>query len=139
MSSRSLTPPPASTDADLETTAELPVLDPPAAAAAAEEAHGATDTWAALPQLRPEDERHLETKLEALSAELRSAQQLLHNKGDRLRELDRAVRQCDMHGIANDGDIFNVREFCWIHCRNQERVPNSCGTGLRRSLRVSPS
>jgi chromosome segregation ATPase len=91
MSSRSLTPPPASTDADLETTAELPVLDPPAAAAAAaaEEAHGATDTWAALPQLRPEDERHLETKLEALSAELRSAQQLLHNKGDRLRELER--------------------------------------------------
>ena len=89
MSSRSLTPPPASTDADLETTAELPVLDPPAAVAAVEEAHGATDTWAALPQLRPEDERHLETKLEALSAELRSAQQLLNTKGDRLRELER--------------------------------------------------
>ena len=67
MSSRSLTPPPASTDADLETTAELPVLDPPDAVAAAEEAHGTTDTWAALPQLRPEDERQLESKVEALS------------------------------------------------------------------------
>jgi hypothetical protein len=73
MSSRSLTPPPASTESDLETTAELPVLDPPGAVAAAEEAHGATDTWAALPQLRSEDGGS-PGKVEGLSGELRSAQ-----------------------------------------------------------------
>jgi chromosome segregation ATPase len=88
MSSRSMTPPPASHNADLDSTAELPVLDPPAAARADDE-HSATDTWVSLPQLRPEHERHLEATLEAMSAELRSAQQLLHSKADRLLQLER--------------------------------------------------
>jgi chromosome segregation ATPase len=88
MSSRSMSPPPASPGADLDSTAELPVLDPPAAPAAADE-HTSTDTWAALPQLRPDHEQHLEKTLEAMSAELRSAQQLLNSKGDRLSELER--------------------------------------------------
>jgi chromosome segregation ATPase len=87
MSSRSLTSPPAANESDLDSTAELPVLDPPAAAAAAPE-HSATDTWAALPQLRPEAQQQLEATLERLSAELRVAQQLLQTKGDRIRELE---------------------------------------------------
>src|SRR5580704_2070413 len=88
MSSRSMSPPPASPEADVDSTAELPILDPPAAHAT-DEQHGSTDTWASLPQLRPENERRLEATLEAMSAELRSAQQLLHSKTDRLRDLER--------------------------------------------------
>jgi chromosome segregation ATPase len=91
MSSRSMSPPPPpSGEADLESTAELPVLDP-AAAPEADEKHTSTDTWAVLPQLhlRSEGERHLEATLEAMSAELRSAQQLLRSKGERLVELER--------------------------------------------------
>ena len=51
--------------------------------------HSSTDTWVALPQLRPEHERHLEATLEVMSAELRSAQQLLHSKTDRMGQLER--------------------------------------------------
>jgi hypothetical protein len=83
-----MSPPPASPEADVDSTAELPILDPPAAHAT-DEQHGSTDTWASLPQLRPENERRLEATLEAMSAELRSAQQLLHSKTDRLRDLER--------------------------------------------------
>jgi chromosome segregation ATPase len=82
-----MSPPPASGEADLDSTAELPVLDPVPAALADE--HTSTDTWAALPQLRPDHEQHLERTLEAMSAELRSAQQLLNSKADRLTELER--------------------------------------------------
>ncbi len=99
MSSRSMTPPPASHDADLDSTAELPVLDPPAAAHADDE-HSATDTWASLPQLRPEHERHLEATLEAMSAELRSAQQLLHSKSDRLLQLEREREEAQSATLA---------------------------------------
>ena len=88
MSSRSMTPPPVSPNADLDSTAELPVLDP-AVAISTDEEHSSTDTWASLPQLRPEHERHLEATLEAMSAELRSAQQLLHGKTDRMVQLER--------------------------------------------------
>jgi chromosome segregation ATPase len=82
-----MSPPPASGEADLESTAELPVLDPVPPAPADE--HTSTDTWAALPQLRPDHEQHLEKTLEAMSGELRSAQQLLNSKADRLSELER--------------------------------------------------
>ncbi|HTT43850.1 MAG TPA: FHA domain-containing protein [Steroidobacteraceae bacterium] len=87
MSSSSLTSPPVTAEADLDSTAELPVLDPPSAAAEPE-AHTSTDTWAALPQLRPEGEPQLQAALERLSGELRVAQQLINTKGDRIRELE---------------------------------------------------
>jgi chromosome segregation ATPase len=99
MSSRSLPPPPAAQTADLENTAELPVLDPPPAHDA-DDAHTSTDTWASLPQLHPEHERQLQTQLEAISAELRSAQQLLHNKSDRLAELEREREEARAAGLA---------------------------------------
>ncbi len=87
MNSRSTSPPPAASQADLESTAELPVLDPVPPAVAEE--HARTDTWASLPQLRPDREQHLEKTLEVMSAELRVAQQLLNSKADRLSELER--------------------------------------------------
>ncbi len=100
MSSRSMTPPPAADEADLESTAELPVLDPPVARAAEEE-HSATDTWAVLPALRPEHDAQLAATLEAVSAELRSAQQLLNSKTDRLIQLERERDEAHAAGAAS--------------------------------------
>jgi chromosome segregation ATPase len=94
-----MSPPPASPEADLESTAELPVLDP-AVAPEGHDEHGSTDTWAALPQLRPDSERHLEATLEAMSAELRSAQQLLNSKSDRLRDLERERDEAQSEATA---------------------------------------
>src|SRR5579862_6725528 len=87
MSSPSTTPPPVAPAAD-DSTAELPVLDP-AEAIDPDEAHASTDTWVSFPPVRPEPARHLEATLEALSAELRSAQQLVHSKTDRMVQLER--------------------------------------------------
>ncbi len=94
-----LTPPPVSPDADLESTAELPVLDPPPAVNVDDE-HSSTDTWASFPPLRPEPERHLEATLEAMSAELRSAQQLLQAKSDRLLQLEREREEAQAGTLA---------------------------------------
>jgi len=82
-----MSPPPASAKEDLENTAELPVLDP-AVLHSPDDAHSSTDTWAAVPQLRPDAERHREGSLEAVAAELRAAQLLLHSKGDRITQLE---------------------------------------------------
>jgi|GEM_PF-894393 len=82
-----MSPPPASAKEDLENTAELPVLDP-AVLHSPDDAHSSTDTWAAVPQLRPDAERHREGSLEAVAAELRAAQLLLHSKGDRIAQLE---------------------------------------------------
>jgi pSer/pThr/pTyr-binding forkhead associated (FHA) protein len=82
-----MSPPPVSAKEDLENTAELPVLDP-AVLHSPDDAHSSTDTWAALPQLRPDAERPREGSLEALAAELRAAQLLLHAKGDRITQLE---------------------------------------------------
>ena len=87
MSSRSMSPPPASEDADLDSTAELPVLDP-AAVQADQEDHSSTDTWAALPQLRHGHDLPPDTTIESLSAELRAAHQRLTSQAERLTQLD---------------------------------------------------
>jgi chromosome segregation ATPase len=123
MSSRSLTPPPASHDADLDSTAELPVLDPPATASTDDE-HSSTDTWVSLPQLRPEHDRHLDAALEALSAELRSAQQLLHTKSERLLQLERerdearaATRGAVERAHELDGQLVHLQAAASGHAR----------------------
>jgi chromosome segregation ATPase len=88
---------------DLETTAELPVLD--VAAYEAAHAHGelsSTDTWVAPApaelRVRPPDdgpslERHnrLEDDLKALSASLREFEERLAHKGERLTEIEGAL------------------------------------------------
>ena len=81
MSSSSIPTPPE----DLERTAELPVLDP-AVIVDTPEAHTSTDTWASLPALRPEADPEV---LGRLTRELEQAQQQLHERDGRLRQLER--------------------------------------------------
>src|SRR5579862_2200726 len=87
MSSRSMSPPPVTEDSDLDSTAELPVLDP-AAVHAHEDEHSSTDTWAALPQLRPEHDLPQDATIEAVSVELRAAHQRLTTQSERLAQLE---------------------------------------------------
>src|ERR1700729_3640507 len=93
-------------EVDLESTAELPVLD--VADAAGEHASGGTDTWVVpsptgltAPSEPLVDERstQLESNLRALSDSLKDVEERLTRKGERLTELERelasahAVRQ----------------------------------------------
>jgi chromosome segregation ATPase len=106
---RKSSPPAASAaDNDLETTAELPVLDVAAyeAAAAAEGRSGNTDTWiipsvpdsvaeaapsAPGPAISDEKRTQLEVSLHALSNDLRDVEERLKRKGERLVEIEKAL------------------------------------------------
>ena len=96
MSPRPMPPPvKAHADPDLESTAELPVLDAAGAAgalAAADEQHSGTDTWSVPPVARALAEAAAEhgEQLQALSVQLRETQELLANKGERLTQLEAA-------------------------------------------------
>jgi chromosome segregation ATPase len=87
-----MSPPPVTDDSDLETTAELPVLDP-VAMQAREDDHSSTDTWAALPQLRQDHDLPLDTTIEAVSVELRAAHQRLTSQAERLTQLENEREQ----------------------------------------------
>lgn len=103
-----------SKDADLETTAELPVLDVAVFEAnLAEDRTGSTDTWH-MPALQmpagaqaPADtaDEHtlqLEVDLRALSASLRDVEERLTRKGERLVELERELANARTERIALD-------------------------------------
>jgi predicted nucleic acid-binding Zn-ribbon protein len=84
---------------DLDSTAELPVLDAagvPVAQAPAETQQGGTDTWVVLPGARAaqpvasEDNRPQDAKLLSLSKQLRETQELLATRGERLAQLEHA-------------------------------------------------
>jgi pSer/pThr/pTyr-binding forkhead associated (FHA) protein len=94
-----MSPPPITEDADLDSTAELPVLDP-AAVQARQDDHSSTDTWAALPQLRHEHELPQEATIEAVSVELRAAHQLLSSQAERLTQLESEREQLRSARIA---------------------------------------
>lgn len=103
-----MSPPPASSHAqsDLDSTAELPVLDPAGAAvpAADEAQHTRTDTWVMPPGERKlpsgvdaDSVRQMEANLQSTSAalqsvsqELHEAQELLAGRGERVAQLERA-------------------------------------------------
>src|SRR5277367_2191849 len=87
MSSRSMSPPPVAQNADLDSTAELPVLDP-AAVQADQEDHSSTDSWTEFPQLRHDHELPTDTTIESVSAELRAAHQRLTSQTERLTQLE---------------------------------------------------
>src|SRR5882672_1023154 len=102
--------PPLSSDAesDPERTAELPVLDPAAYAAAGEHRQSGTDTWVApAPAARPAEApppaarpaeapppageaRHARLTRQALSAKLRETQEVLASKDARLTQVEHA-------------------------------------------------
>ncbi|MBV9698286.1 MAG: hypothetical protein JO005_15290, partial [Gammaproteobacteria bacterium] len=81
---------------DLESTAELPVLDP--ATLDAPEAHTSTDTWVALPALRAEADGESTARL---ARELEQARQQLAERDARLKQLDREREAAHAaHGAA---------------------------------------
>ena len=99
MSAGPMLPPaaPSVTESDLDSTAELPVLE--AAAYERDPQHSRTDTWLAPHSERaPEaaksapadDGRPLEASLQAIAANLRETQELLAAKGERLAQVERA-------------------------------------------------
>ena len=105
-------------DPDLETTAELPVLDVAAyEAAVTEERSGSTDTWH-MPALNvqaaaaasggaavaPAQDRslQLETDLRALAENLRDVEERLTRRGERLIELERELASSRAERLAID-------------------------------------
>ncbi|MBS0581347.1 MAG: FHA domain-containing protein [Proteobacteria bacterium] len=74
-------------ESDLDSTAELPVLDPAVMQAEVED-HSSTDTWAALPQLQREPQLPMDTTAEVAAIDLRSALQRLAAQADRLVQLE---------------------------------------------------
>ena len=98
LSSRSTPPVPERAESDLDSTAELPVLDA-AASSAQEHPPGRTDTWVMPPTTREalsaaagvdDDEvRQLEASLRSVSLTLRETQELLATRGERLAQLER--------------------------------------------------
>ena len=111
MSSRPRPPPPSPSDPDLDSTAELPVLDPPSApdpgaTLAVKVAPGAgsephftdTDTWAGPPSARPahttgpsaDDRRKQDAERQQLATALADAQERLASHSKRQVQLERA-------------------------------------------------
>src|SRR6202521_5721526 len=132
----SSTPASSDADSDPEDTAELPVLDPTAYAAAAEHRASQTDTLilpppaarpaeAPPPVARPAEvpapagageTRHARLTRQALSAKLRETQELLASKGARLTQVEHAVdeahaaRAAAEHSAAElDAELGQVR------------------------------
>jgi chromosome segregation ATPase len=106
-------------DPDLETTAELPVLDVAAyEAAVTEERSGSTDTWhmpalnaqaaaaaasgAAAIAAAEDRSLQLETDLRALAENLRDVEERLTRRGERLIELERELANSRAERIALD-------------------------------------
>lgn len=111
-------------ESDLETTAELPVLDVAAYEAAAEERSGSTDTWVMPPSALREpspseadgsvagpagggaasvtDARRtqLEVSLHALSENLREVEDRLKRKGERLAQIEQALAHANAERAA---------------------------------------
>src|SRR3954469_15848421 len=111
----------ASAASDLETTAELPVLDVAAyEAAVTEERSGSTDTWhmpapsaqamqaaaatsrAAAVAAAEDRSLQLETDLRALAENLRDVEERLTRRGERLIELERELASSRAERLALD-------------------------------------
>lgn len=116
------TPPP-HVESDLDTTAELPVLDP-AAALAADATHSSSDTWILPPAARAalaatsaptaagaeptagaEELPRLEANLQAVSAKLQEAQQLLASKLERVAQLEHARDEAQAAHVAAEARV----------------------------------
>jgi pSer/pThr/pTyr-binding forkhead associated (FHA) protein/archaellum component FlaC len=134
-----MSPPPATPDSDLDSTAELPVLDP-AAVQAAEDEHSSTDTWAALPQLRPDHEIPQETTIEAVSVELRAAHQRLASQTERLAQLEsdreqlRAARQAAEQLVTTlSSELARLEAASARHGSQTEQLTRAAEAAERRA------
>jgi hypothetical protein len=62
-----------------------------------------------------------------------------HGSIHRLGELNRAVKQGNMHAVADDLDVLGVRGLCGVHRRAGECIPYIGCRGRCRSLRMAIS
>ncbi len=117
---QSVPPKDSSAASDLETTAELPVLDVAAyEAAVTEERSGSTDTWhmpapnaqalqaaaaasSAAAAAAEDRSLQLETDLRALAENLRDVEERLNRRGERLIELERELASSRAERVALD-------------------------------------
>jgi len=110
-------PPP---ETDLESTGELPVLDPADAESTAGR-HAGTDTWILSPEERgslasaapvAEEQRQLAARLATAEAKLREAQQLLSSPIEQLRQLERAREDDEVaHAAAQERIVALTTEL----------------------------
>ena len=106
---------PSVAESDLDSTAELPVLE--AAEYERDAQHSRTDTWLAPRTERapepaksapPEDARPLEASLQAIAANLRETQELLAAKGERLAQVERARDEANADRAAAEQRAAHV-------------------------------
>ncbi len=102
-----MSPPPVDSDSDLDSTAELPVLDPVSPREPADD-HSSTDTWAALPQPRHEHALAADATIEAVRVELDAALQRLTSQAERLAELEKDREQLRSGRIAAEGLVTTL-------------------------------
>jgi chromosome segregation ATPase len=134
-------------DADLETTAELPVLDVAAyEAAVASERSGSTDTWhmpalssatalaaaassaaANVPPVADERSLQLENDLRSLSENLRDVEERLTRKGERLLELERELANAREERVAAEARAAALLEA------TEERAASLAGAAEERA------
>jgi chromosome segregation ATPase len=133
-------------EADLETTAELPVLDVAAYEAAAHERSGSTDTWhlpalsnaaaiaaaassatANVPVVADERSAQLENDLRSLSENLRDVEERLTRKGERLLELERELAAARAERVAAEARAAGLLDAA------EERAASLAGAAEERA------
>ena len=134
-----MSPPPVTEDSDLDSTAELPVLDP-AALHTHEGDHSSTDTWAALPQLRPEHDLPQDATIEAVSVELRAAHQRLTGQAERLAQLEADREQLRVARAAAEqlvttlsGELARLEAASKQHSARAEELSQALQAAERRA------
>jgi pSer/pThr/pTyr-binding forkhead associated (FHA) protein/archaellum component FlaC len=139
MSPRSMSPPPTAEDSDLDSTAELPVLDP-AALHAHEDDHSSTDTWAALPQLRHDHDLPPDATIEAVTVELRAAHQRLTSQAERLTQLENDREQLRAARLAAEqlvttlsGELARLEALNAQHSTQSEELTQARAAAERRA------
>ncbi len=135
---------PSSTDADLEATAELPVLDAAGCENATSEEHsGSTDTWhmpgmqaqaaaTGISQAVPEENQslQLEIDLRALSENLRDVEGRLTRKGERLVELERELANARADRLEADQRAASLLNEAEVRAARLVRAAEERSTSL---------
>ncbi len=142
---------PAPKDPDLETTAELPVLDVAAYEAALSEQSGSTDTFrmpalqvpsagagAAAPAQAPEERSmQLEYDLRSLSESLRDVEGRLTRKGERLVELERELANARAERTAAEERAAGLISAAEQRSDSLVRAANDRATSLVAELNTA--
>jgi hypothetical protein len=134
-------------EADLESTAELPVLDVAAyEAGTTEERVSSTDTWvipasaaAAMASAVVDEQRtHIEADLRALSANLREVEERLTRKGQRLIEIENELAESRSERAATEARAASLAtELAEARDRAAAAEAQAAGTRNELELRIA--